>query len=110
VEISSHYPYYPTKLFTEGEEQTTSSQKASGNFEAKGAGGVGVEVEDRLELVRAQNLASPPQEPVDLSRAAELLRQVQDQMHILGKQEAGELYEVDRLRDLAYRISQADKG
>lgn len=106
MEISSHYPYYTTKLFTEPEGQTTGSQKTSGNLETQDAGGVAVE--DRLELVRAQNLVSPPQEPVDLSRAAELLRQVQDQMQLLGKQEAGELYEVDRLRDLAYRIHQTD--
>jgi len=108
VEISSHYPYYPAKLFTEADQQTAGGQKTSGSPEAQVA--AGVNLEDRLELVRTQNLASPPREPVDLSRAAELLRQVQEQMQLLGKQEARELYEVDRLRDLACRISQTDQA
>lgn len=108
MEISSHYPYYPATLLTDADQQTSGGPKASGGLEAQVA--AEVNLEDRLELVRAQNLASPPREPVDLSRAAELLRQVQEQMQLLGKQEAGELYEVDRLRDLAYRVAQTDQG
>ena len=104
VEISSHYPYYTSKLTPEPEEQTTGGQQASPSTEANISGKV--EGEDRLELVRAQNMASPPPEPVDLARAAELLRQVQDQMDLLGKQEARELYQFDRLRDLLYQVSQ----
>jgi hypothetical protein len=108
VEISSHYLYYTARLTPEPEEQPSGGQQTAASPEATVAGGV--EVEDRLELVRAQNLVSPPPEPVDLARAAELLRQVQDQMQLLGKQEARELYQVDRLRDLSYRISQTDIG
>jgi hypothetical protein len=67
-----------------------------------------LEAEDRLELVRTQNLASPPQEPVDLAKAADLLRQVQDSMQTLDKQNARELYQFDRLRDLLYRVSQPE--
>jgi hypothetical protein len=107
VEISSHYLYYTAKMASEPEEQTSSGQKASASPEAEIIGRS--EVEDRLELVRTQNLASPPQEPMDLARAAELLRQVQDQLHLLGKQEARELYQIDRLRDLSYRLSQTEK-
>ena len=106
MEISSHYPYYTAKLAPESQEQTINSQPASKSPEATNPGMI--ESEDRLELVRTQNLASPPQEPVDLARAADLLRQVQGQMQGLGKQDAGELYQYDRLRDLMYRVSQPD--
>jgi hypothetical protein len=103
VEISSHYPYYTAKLAPEMEDQASVSQKMVSNPEANGAGLV--QMEDRLELVRTQNLASPAQESVDLVQAAELLRQVKDQMHILDKQEARELYQFDRLRDLLYQVA-----
>ena len=106
MEISSHYPYYTAKLAPEPEEQTTAGQQAQKSPEVKAAGML--ETEDRLELVRTQNLASPPQEPVDLTRAADLLRQVQDQMQTMDKQEARELYQFDRLRDLLYRVSQPE--
>ncbi len=104
VEISNLYPYYTAKLTPEPEEQTSCGQTASNSTEVNNP-----EVatsEDRLELVRAQNIASPPQEPVDLARAAELLRQVQAQMNVLEKQEARELYQFDRLRELLHQVSQ----
>jgi len=104
VEISSYFPYYTAKLAPEPEEQATAGQQAQKTPESAAAGLL--ETEDRLELVRTQNLASPPQEPVDLARAADLLRQVQDQMQTMDKQNARELYQFDRLRDLLYRVSQ----
>jgi hypothetical protein len=104
VEISNLYPYYTAKLAPEPEEQTSCGQTAARATEANNL--EQATVEDRLELVRAQNVASPPQEPVDLARAAELLRQVQDQMNVMEKQEARELYQFDRLRDLLYQVSQ----
>ena len=106
VEISSHYLYYTAQMSTEVQEQTNSSQPAAKAPEATAAGTV--QTEDRLELVRTQNLASPPQEPVDLAKAADLLRQVQNQMQGLDKQDAQDLYQYDRLRDLMYRVSQPD--
>ena len=106
VEISSHYLYYTAQMSTEAQEQTNSSQPAAKAPEATAAGTV--QTEDRLELVRTQNLASPPQEPVDLAKAADLLRQVQNQMQGLDKQDAQDLYQYDRLRDLMYRVSQPD--
>jgi hypothetical protein len=106
VEISNYYPYYTTKLATEPEQQATAGQQAPKSTEATAAGML--ETEDRLDLVRTQNLASPPQEPVDLAKAADLLRQVQDQMQTMGKQDARELYQFDRLRDVLYRISQPE--
>jgi hypothetical protein len=106
VEISSHYSYYPTTLAPEPQDQTTSSQQAAKTPVATVP--EMVDSEDRLDLVRRQNLASPPQEAVDLTKAAGLLKQVQDQMQVLNKQDAGELYQFDRLRDLMYRVSQPE--
>jgi hypothetical protein len=104
VEISSHYPYYTAnKLTPEPEEQASGSQQALKSPGAEAA--ETVETEDLLDLVRAQNLASPPQEPVDLAKAADLLKQVHGQMQTLDKQDARELYQFDRLRDLLYRVS-----
>lgn len=104
MEISSHYPYYPATLTAEPQDQTIGSQQAAKSPEATAPETVGTE--DRLDLVRTQNLASPPQEPVDLAKAADLLRQVQDQMQGLNKQDVSQLYQFDRLRDLLYRVSQ----
>jgi hypothetical protein len=106
VEISSYYPYYTAKLAPEQQEQTAAGQQAQKNTEATAAGKL--ETEDRLELVRTQNMASPPQEPVDLAKAADLLRQVQDQMQTMDKQDASELYHFDRLRNLLYQVSQSE--
>jgi hypothetical protein len=107
VEISNQYPYYTAKLAPEPEEQTACGQPASRRTEANSPEEAAVV--DRLELVRAQNIASPAQEPVDLARAAELLRQVQDQMNLLEKQEARELYQFDRLRDLLFQVSTTEQ-
>jgi hypothetical protein len=105
VEISSHYPYF-ARLAQEPQEQTATPPQSAKTPETTAAEMVGTE--DRLELVRTQNLASPPQEPVDLAKAAELLRQVQDQMQGLNRQDAQELYQFDRLRELMYRVSQPE--
>ena len=104
MEISSHYPYYTARLSTESQEQAAGSQRAAKASDATAPGEVNAE--DRLDLVRTQNLASPIQEPVDLSRAADLLQQVQGQMQGLDKQDAQDLYQYDRLRDLMYRVAQ----
>jgi len=106
VEISSHYPYYTQRLAPEPENQAAGSKVDSRKTEADVS--TGINNEDRLEIVRTQNLVSPPQESLDLTRAAELLRQVQEQFLGMEKQEARELYEFDRLRDLLYRVSQPD--
>ncbi len=108
MEISSHYPYYTAQLTAESQDQTMSSQKAQKTPEASATEMVASQ--DRLDLVRTQNLASPAQEPVDLAKAADLLRQVQNQMQGLDKQDARDLYQFDRLRDLMYRVSQPEGG
>jgi hypothetical protein len=106
VEISSHYPHYASQLLTETEDQLAGGKRPDPGSETKVTGEA--PAGDRLNLVRTQNLASPLEESVDLTRAAELLRRVQEQMPLLQKEEAGELYRFDRLRDLLYRVSQPE--
>lgn len=105
MEISSHYPYF-ARLAPETQEQTAAAHQPAKTSEPAAAEMLGTE--DRLELVRTQNLASPPQEPVDLAKAAQLLRQVQDQMQVLNREDAQELYQFDRLREIMYRVSQPE--
>jgi hypothetical protein len=105
VEISSHYPYR-AQMLPETEDQPTASGE-SVRFTAS-ADGAEVPSADSLTLVRTQNLASPLPEDVDLNRAVELLQQIQDQLQLLNKDQAGDLYQVDRLRDLLYRVSTAE--
>ena len=106
MEISSHFPYHKHLLAAEPKDQAEGSQANSPKTDAPVP--EKLDSQDRLELVRAQNLVSPPQEAVDLAKAAELLRQVQDQFLLLEKQEARELYQFDRLRNLLYRVSQTN--
>lgn len=89
--------------FRQVEEQpaTSSNPARAGKAQEEPAA-----AEDRLELVRAQNLASPVPEPVVLDKAIELLRQVREQLHLLEKKEAQELYQEERLKELSYRIFQ----
>jgi hypothetical protein len=56
VEISSYYPYYTAKLSPEPEDQAAAGQQAQKSTEATATGML--ETEDRLDLVRTQNLAS----------------------------------------------------
>jgi len=60
--------------------------------------------EDRVELVQAQNLTSPPVEEVDVDQALELLQQVQQGLNNYSSQELRELYQFDRLRDLCTQV------
>jgi hypothetical protein len=64
--------------------------------------------EDRVELVRTQNLASPPPEEVDVDQAQLLLQQVQQDWSQMNRSDLRELYQFDRLRDLCCQIQQAE--
>jgi hypothetical protein len=102
VEISSHYGYQAVMLAPESEDKAPVYQKSSEPAEQTAASLT--TAEDRLELVRVQNLASPPPEPVDLKEALNLVRQVQAQMSAVSRQDMQELYQFDRLRDLCCKI------
>ncbi len=98
MEISGLSTYLIANAPGEAEAQVSSGQK-SGEMQGR-ASTPGTETQDRVELVRAQNLASPPPEQVDIKRAANLLRQVSHQLSVLDRQDVRRLYQFDRLRDL----------
>lgn len=85
----------PDSQISENQE-TAQGQKTSTTQESA--------AEDRVELVRAQNLASPRPEHVDLKKAVNLLRQVTHQLQLVERKEMQQLYQFDRLRDLCCRI------
>jgi hypothetical protein len=106
VEISSLYPQQSVGLESGVEDRVTVSRQtaqASQNPENQTA-----TEEDRVELVRTQNLASPPPEQVDLNQALQLLQQVQQDWSQMGRQELRELYQFDRLRDLCCQVQQVE--
>lgn len=104
MEISSHYPYYPGKVIpeTEGQESNSSSPKQK----TEKVNSLEAPLGEKVDLVRLQNQVSPLPETVDLTQAAELLRQVQTELNGWGKDEAQDLYQYERLRELLYRVSQ----
>ena len=106
MEITSLYPQQTVMLEsgvedraavsrqTSEENQTTESQTATG--------------EDRVELVTAQNQASPTPVEVDMNQALELLQQVQDSLSLANRQDVQDLYQFDRLRDLCAQVQLAE--
>ena len=106
MEISSLYPQQMVGLESGVEDRVTVSRQAtqtSQNQENPSA-----TEEDRVELVRTQNLASPPPEQVDLNQALQLLQQVQQDWSQLDRKDLRELYQFDRLRDLCCQIQQVE--
>jgi hypothetical protein len=64
--------------------------------------------EDRLELVRSQNLDSLHPEPEDMQQARELLGQVGRLLGGMGKAALREVYQFDRLRELCCRLQESN--
>jgi predicted Zn-dependent protease len=105
MEISSLYPQQTVTLESGVEDRVAVSRQAAQaalNQENENAS-----EEDRVELVRAQNLASPPPEEVDIDQALELLQQVQQGLSAFNRQDLRELYQFDRLRDLCAQVQMA---
>lgn len=105
MEISSLYPQQTLTLESGVEDRVAVSRQAAqaaSNQENENAS-----EEDRVELVRTQNLASPPPEEVDVDQALELLQQVQEDLSALKRQDLRELYQFDRLRDLCAQVQMA---
>jgi hypothetical protein len=63
--------------------------------------------EDRVDLIRAQNLASPLPQDLDLKEALRLLAQVTRQVETADRQELRRLFHDEPLRDLCCRLSEA---
>lgn len=105
MEITSLYPQQTVTLESGVEDRVAvSRQTAQGVRNQEGGNGA---AEDRVDLVRTQNLASPPPEEVDVAQALELLQQVQEDLSLLNRQELRELYQFDRLRELCAQVQMA---
>ena len=106
VEISSHYPYYLATGAVNPEDQVSAQPEAAKRLPEPQA--LETSEGDRVELVRGQNLASPPVAEVDLKETAVLLRQVAHQLSLMSRQEMRELYQFDRLRELCCRLQEPE--
>lgn len=62
---------------------------------------------DRVDLIRAQNLASPLPQDLDLKEALRLLAQVTRQVEAADRQELRRLFHDEPLRDLCCRLAEA---
>ncbi len=102
MEISSYYPQQTVTLESGVEDRgAVSRQAAKGGQNPESQS---VAAEDRVELVRTQNQASPPPQEVDVNQALQLLQQVQQDWSTLGRQDLRELYQFDRLRDICAQV------
>jgi hypothetical protein len=106
VEISSNYPFY-RGTGVENLENPASARPENPPAPLAEAAPEAL-APDRVALVHAQNLASPPAAEVDLKQAAVLLRQVTHQFSLMNRQEMRELYQFQRLRDLCCRLQEQE--
>lgn len=106
MEISSHYPHYLAKGAVNPEDQVSAQPETAKRLPEPA--GLETSEGDRVELVRGQNLASPPAAEMDLKQAALLLRQVAHQLNLMSRQEMRELYQFERLRDLCCRLQEPE--
>jgi len=61
--------------------------------------------EDLVDLVTNQNLASPTPQETDLNQAQMLLQQIQQDWSGSNRQDLGELYQFDRLREILTQVA-----
>ena len=106
MEITSLYPQQTVMLDSGVEDRAAVSGQTA--QELQDQENQNNPIEDRVELVRAQNQASPPAEEVDMDRALELLQQVQQDLSTTNRQDLQELYQFDRLRDLCTQVQMAE--
>ena len=102
MEISSLYPQQTMTLDSGVDDRVSVSRQAA--QEAKNTGSQTTAEEDRVDLVRTQNLASPPPAEVDVNQAQQLLQQVQQDWSSFNRQDLRELYHFDRLREICAQV------
>jgi hypothetical protein len=103
VEISGLYSLETVTVTPDAQEQGQSPSAAPAATVSGETGDIAVQ--DRVALVRAQNLASPPVETATLKEALTLVRQVRDQLTVMDRDDKGRLYQFDRLRELCLRLN-----
>jgi len=101
LEISGVSPYLTAQV---PEDQETATNVREAGTPPKTAASQESPAGDRVELVRAQNQASPLPEDLDLKKAVILLGQVEHQLNLLARQDLRQLYQFDRLRELCCRL------
>ncbi|MBI4642818.1 MAG: hypothetical protein HY790_07585 [Deltaproteobacteria bacterium] len=106
MEISSLYPQQTMTLESGVEDRVAVSRQAAQGLQDP-ENQSDDSAQDRVELIRTQNLASPPSEEVDMDQALELLQQVQQDLSNLDRNNLRELYQFDRLRDLCAQVQMA---
>ncbi len=103
MEISSLYPQQTMTLDSGVDDQVTVARQAAQEAQ-KTNGQTSTGDADLVDLVTSQNLASPTPQEVDLSQAQLLLQQVQQDWSGSNRQDLGELYNFDRLRDILTQV------
>ncbi|MDD2901899.1 MAG: hypothetical protein PHU44_05645 [Syntrophales bacterium] len=106
MEITSLYPQQTVMLEAGVEDRAAVSNQAAQVLQEQE--NQDNTIEDRVELVRAQNQASPPPEEVDIDQALALLQQVQQDLSLSNRQDLQDLYQFDRLRDLCAQVQMAE--
>ena len=106
MEISSLYPQQTVTLESGVEDRVAVSRQTA--QEVQDQDDQNNTAEDRVELVRAQNQASPPPEEVDMDQALQLLQQVQQDLSLSNRQDLQDLYQFDRLRDLCAQVQMVE--
>jgi len=102
VEISSLYPQQTMTLDSGVDDRVSVSRQAA--QEAQNTESQTATEEDRVDLVRTQNLASPPAAELDVTQAQQLLQQVQQDWSSFSRQDLRELYNFDRLREICTQV------
>jgi hypothetical protein len=106
MEITSLYPQQTVMLESGVEDRVTvSRQEAQGTQSSESQTTAS---EDRVELVTAQNQASPAPAEVDMAQAQQLLQQVQQDLSLSNRQDLQDLYNFDRLRDLCTQVQMVE--
>ncbi|MHB8068585.1 MAG: hypothetical protein ACYDIC_11890 [Desulfobaccales bacterium] len=103
MEISSLYPQQTMTLDSGVDDQVAVSRQAALEAQKKTNSQTSTD-EDLVDLVTSQNLASPTPQEVDLSQAQQLLQQMQQDWSGSNRQDLGELYNFDRLRDILTQV------
>lgn len=103
MEISSLYPQQTMTLDSGVDDQVAVARQAAQEAQ-KTNGQTSTDDADLVDLVTSQNLASPTPQEVDLSQAQLLLQQVQQDWSGSNRQDLGELYNFDRLRDILTQV------
>jgi hypothetical protein len=105
VEIANYYPQQSAAMETGPEDRVTVARQ-SATQTPQGQEIQASSQEDRVDLVTIQNQVSPLEQQTDVQQALGLLSQFKDGLGQQSREELGQLYNFDRLRDLLLQVQQ----